>query len=201
MNEPILNCKKCQGVFLLALKGFCMGIADVIPGVSGGTIAFLCGIYEEFIRAIRSFDIGFVKLFFSGNFKKAFAGVHWRFLAALLTGILSAIFTFARVISWLLLNYPVQVQAFFFGLVAATVPIIFRNLRHINRPICLVMLCASLVMYKLVGMVPIVTPETLWFLFLLECRVQSPFSCGCFGDRKIFGNSLCFFCEDAPGIP
>ncbi|MFH1123701.1 MAG: DUF368 domain-containing protein, partial [Pseudomonadota bacterium] len=75
------------------LKGFCMGAADVVPGVSGGTMAFILGIYEELIQGIRSFDIFFLKRLFSLRIKEAMDHASWQFLLALVLGIFTAIFS------------------------------------------------------------------------------------------------------------
>jgi len=107
----------------LVLKGFGMGMADVIPGISGGTIAFLLGIYEDLIGSIKSFDLKFARLLCCFKIKEAFSSVAWQFLGALLVGIASAIIILSKVISWLLLNQSVLVYSFFFGLILATVPI------------------------------------------------------------------------------
>ena len=79
----------------ITAKGFCMGSADVVPGVSGGTMAFILGIYEELIEGIRSFDFHFVALLFKFKFREAMESTAWRFLLALGIGILAAIFSLA----------------------------------------------------------------------------------------------------------
>jgi len=113
-----------RDIIKLVLKGFCMGTADIIPGISGGTIAFILGIYEDFILSIKSFDLAFVRLLCRLRFKEAFASVAWQFLGAICVGIIGAIFTLSKIISWLLYNKPVLIYSFFFGLICATVPII-----------------------------------------------------------------------------
>jgi len=151
---------------IIALKGFCMGVADVIPGVSGGTIAFLFGIYEDFIAALKSINIEFLKTLLKGRIKEAFDLVAWRFLLCLLTGILTAVFTLAGVLSWLLSDHYVLTQSFFFGLILATGPIIIRRLK---KPALWYILpgCASAAgMYLIAGLVPVQTPNQEWILFL-----------------------------------
>ena len=152
--------------FLIWLKGFCMGAADVVPGVSGGTMAFILGIYEELIGAIRSFDIVFVKRLFSLRIKKALDHVPWPFLLALGIGIFTAIFSLARILSWLLENRPVFIWSFFFGLVLASIFTVGRHLNKWNLPLIGWLLLGAVGAYLLVGMVPVSTPETPWFLVL-----------------------------------
>jgi len=151
---------------VLAAKGFCMGASDVVPGVSGGTMAFILGIYEELIRAIRSFDLQFLRLLFTFKLTKALEHASWRFLLSLGIGILTAIFTLARVLSWFLENRPVDIWSFFFGLVVASA---FTVSRHFSRwalsTVAWIAL-GAIVTYFLVGMVPATTPEAPWFLFV-----------------------------------
>ena len=157
----------CWGDYLkIASKGFCMGVADIIPGISGGTIAFLLGIYEELIVSIKSFDITFVKLLLSFRFKEALARVAWQFLGALFFGIIGSILILSEIISWLLSNQPVLTYSFFFGLIVATVPIIARIIKQWTLSKILTVGIAAVVTYLIVGLVPMETPQSMWFLFL-----------------------------------
>jgi putative membrane protein len=160
------NKRSLLDYFGITLRGICMGAADVVPGVSGGTMAFILGIYEELIEAIRSFDLRFIKTLLSLKFKSALDLVSWRFLAALVLGILTAVFSLARLLAWLLENKPVLIWAFFFGLVLASVLTVGRNLERWNLPAVAWTALGTLGAYFLVGMVPVKTPEAPWFLFL-----------------------------------
>lgn len=150
----------------LALKGFCMGIADIIPGISGGTIALMLGIYEQLIQSIRSFDLVFIKLIFQGKIKQAFDHVQWKFLITLLSGILTAILLLSKLISWLLQHHPIFIHSFFFGLILATIPIIAGIMKKwdLKKTVCLFI--STILTFFLVGMSPISTSETWWFIFL-----------------------------------
>ncbi|MFO7782992.1 MAG: DUF368 domain-containing protein [Desulfatiglandales bacterium] len=152
--------------FGLWLKGVSMGAADVVPGVSGGTMAFILGIYQELITSIRSFDIRFLRLAASLRFREALERVRWKFLAAVGTGILCAVFSMARVLSWLLHNHPVPVWSFFFGLIVASLFTVGRRIGtwHPGIPAGIALGAAGT--YVLVGMVPVETPVSPWFLFL-----------------------------------
>ena len=150
----------------LTLKGFCMGIADIVPGISGGTIAFILGIYEDFIESIKSFDSRFLRLLSRLKFKEAFASVSWQFLGAVLSGILLAVFSLSRILSWLLSNKPVLIYSFFFGLILATIPIIGRIVKKWTFLKVVSVIFVALGTYYFVGTVPVSTPETSWFLFL-----------------------------------
>lgn len=107
------------------LKGFLMGGADIIPGVSGGTMALIVGIYERLINAITqvfSFAIALVRFRFD-EAKKIFAEIEWSLIIPLAVGILSAIFLLASIINHFLINYPIECRGLFFGLIAASVAI------------------------------------------------------------------------------
>jgi putative membrane protein len=158
--------RSLMGYFGITLRGICMGAADVVPGVSGGTMAFILGIYEELIEAIRSFDLKFVRTFLSLKVKEAMALVSWQFLAALLIGILTAVFSLARLLAWLLENKPVFIWSFFFGLVLASVVTVGRNLERWNLSAGVWTALGAVGAYFLVGMVPVRTPEASWFVFL-----------------------------------
>jgi putative membrane protein len=106
---------------LLVLKGIAMGAANVIPGVSGGTIALITGIFERLIHAIKSFNLKAIRLLFSLKFKEFAHHVDLYFLVAVFGGIIIAILSLARLLGYLFIHYPVFIWSFFFGLVLASV--------------------------------------------------------------------------------
>ncbi len=150
----------------LGLRGFCMGAADVVPGVSGGTIAFVTGIYEELIYSIRAFDRRFAGLLLVLRFKDALNRVPWRFLGTVLTGILLAVLTLARGIQWMLRHQPELIWAFFFGLVAASVFVVRKRVVVWRGPTWIAAVATGLVFYVVVGLVPVKTPDSPWFVFI-----------------------------------
>ncbi|MDP4952568.1 MAG: DUF368 domain-containing protein, partial [Flavobacteriales bacterium] len=101
----------------LLFKGVAMGAADVVPGVSGGTIAFISGIYEELLSTISSIKPALLKPLLQGKFKTFWKEINGGFLAPLLAGIAISVLSLAKVISWMLENEPVLLWSFFFGLV------------------------------------------------------------------------------------
>lgn len=148
------------------LRGVCMGSADVIPGVSGGTMALILGIYEKLVVSIRSFDTHFVKLIFNSRIKEAIEYTNLIFLLSVGTGILAAVFSLARVIGWMLQNMPELIWSFFFGLVLASAISISENL-HIKRPgVIITMLFGVSIGYFLLGITPMNTPNSPVFLFM-----------------------------------
>ena len=111
------------GIFL---RGILMGSADVVPGVSGGTVALIVGIYSRLVGAIASFDATFAKHLLGGRIKQAADHVDWRFLAALGAGIATAILSLAKIITWLILNKPIPTWSLFFGLILASAFLVMR---------------------------------------------------------------------------
>jgi putative membrane protein len=151
---------------VLGVKGFCMGASDVIPGVSGGTMAFILGIYEELIDAIKSFDLKSLQSLVTLKFRSLLDRISWQFLLAVGMGILAAIFTLSRLLSWLLQNRPVFIWSFFLGLILASVLSVSRRVEAWRSLTGLCLVGGTLGSYFLVGLVPVSTPNDFWFLFL-----------------------------------
>lgn len=151
---------------VLSLKGFCMGASDVVPGVSGGTMAFILGIYEELIAAIKSFDFKSLQLLATFRFRSLLEHVSWQFLLALGAGILTAIFSLAKLLSWLLANEPILIWSFFFGLIIASVATVSRRVESWRASTWLWAVAGTIGTYYLVGLVPMSTPNAPWFILL-----------------------------------
>lgn len=117
---------------LLILKGIAMGAADVIPGVSGGTIAFITGIYEELINSIKSVNLKALKLVLSGKFVEFWKTVNGTFLLSLFSGIFISVFSLAKALEYLLNNHPILVWSFFFGLIIASAIYVARSIKKWN---------------------------------------------------------------------
>lgn len=122
--------RKLKDYAVLVLKGMGMGAADVVPGVSGGTIAFIVGIYDELINSIKSINLESLKLFFTGKWGAFWKKINGNFLFFLLAGIGISVFSLAKLITWLLVDHPVLVWSFFFGLVLASTWFVSRILRN-----------------------------------------------------------------------
>lgn len=151
---------------LLVFKGMGMGAADIIPGVSGGTIAFISGIYQELINSIKSFDIKLVRLLSTGNLHTAWKHVNGNFLVAVFGGILLSIFSLAKLISWLLMNYQMLVWAFFFGLIIGSAIFVGRKI-NAWRPLTIVMFfLGTIIAWYITVASPATTSEELWFVFI-----------------------------------
>lgn len=151
---------------LITAKGMAMGAADVVPGVSGGTIAFISGIYEELIETINRLDFGFFKSWKANGFKKAWHHYNLSFLLALGSGVVISILSLARLIIWLLEHHPIAVWAFFFGLVVASILYVGVQVTRWRWITILALVVASAVSYLITIGEPITTPDNNWFLFL-----------------------------------
>ncbi len=138
--------------------GVAMGVADVIPGVSGGTMAFILGIYAYLLNAIKSFNLDVARLLLQFKLKAALDQVPWQFLLVLLAGIGSAVFTLAHVVSWLLVHQPILLFAFFFGLILASILAIGATVRWSVSTI-VALIVGTVVAYLIVGLVPLDMPH------------------------------------------
>jgi len=163
---------------ILAIKGFCMGAANVVPGVSGGTMALILGIYEELIHAIRSLNLRFLRLIAMLKIREAFSSVSWPFLLSVCLGVLVATLSLAEALSWLLFTYPVVVWSFFFGLILSSIFTVGRVVREWRIPTFVAIGVGAVGAYFLFGMIPVATPNAAWFLilsgFLAICAMILP---------------------------
>ena len=105
--------RKLKDYLLISAKGACMGAADVIPGVSGGTIAFIMGIYDEFVGSIAKVDSEAVKLLFKGKLREFWKHINGNFLLSLVAGIGASVVVLAGIMQMLLSDHPIQTWAFF----------------------------------------------------------------------------------------
>lgn len=157
------NLLKYVGV---AFKGVCMGAADVIPGVSGGTIAFLMGIYGELLDSIKSINGEAFKLLLSGKIAAFLKHVNGKFLLSLFAGIIISVFSLARLMKYLLEFHPIPLWSFFFGLILASAIYILKGLDKwsVQNIISLLVGVACAAFICLAS--PAQTPDALWFVFL-----------------------------------
>ncbi|MDE5623664.1 MAG: DUF368 domain-containing protein [Alistipes sp.] len=143
-----------------------MGTADVVPGVSGGTIAFVSGIYEELIGSIRSVDTTALRLLGRLKFRELWRHVNGRFLLPVLLGIATAVFSLARLMTYLLASHPVAVWSFFFGLIVASALLVARQVGRWDWRSAVALLAGIAVAWWITVATPAETPETWWFIVL-----------------------------------
>ncbi|MDC0342423.1 DUF368 domain-containing protein, partial [Flavobacteriaceae bacterium] len=159
---PKLSFKQSLSIIF---KGLAMGAADVVPGVSGGTIAFISGIYEELITTIHKLDLGVFKTLKKEGVKKVWQQYNLGFLASLFTGIAISILSLAKVITMLLGQYPVLVWSFFFGLVIASIIYIAKQITNYSPKAIIALVLAGVFSYGITLAKPIADTESIWFLF------------------------------------
>jgi putative membrane protein len=143
-----------------------MGAADVVPGVSGGTIAFITGIYEELINTIKSIQPSLLKDLKKGGIKAVWYKINAPFLISLLAGIAISIVSLSRVILYLLQNHPIPVWSFFFGLILASAFTIAGEIKEWNLPVILATFVGTSIAYIITIISPAETPNDLWFIFI-----------------------------------
>ncbi len=155
----------CKNI-MVAVKGACMGAADVIPGVSGGTIAFIMGIYDEFVGSLASINMEAVKLLFSGKFKEFWKHINGSFLLSLVIGIGCSVVLLAGAMQYLLEHQPIQTWAFFFGLIVASSLFIIRGIQGWGVREVLFIILGVILGVVICTLTPTQTPDGLWFIFL-----------------------------------
>ena len=152
--------------FITMLKGMAMGIANVIPGVSGGTIALITGIFERLINAIKSFNIKAIKLLFSGKFKEFAEYIDLGFLVSLFVGIALAIVLVAKLFDYLFHNYPVYIWAFFFGLILASVYFVGKTIDKWNTSVVITFVIGTTIAALFTFLSPAGENNNFWYLIL-----------------------------------
>ncbi len=149
------------------LKGALMGAANVIPGVSGGTMALLTGIFEKLINAIKAFDLQAIKLACSFKFKDLFEHVDIKFLSAIGIGVIASILTFARILEYLFESHALYVWAFFFGLILASVYFVGKTISKRTIPVIALFILGTAVAASIAFMTP--AEENASIPYLLIC--------------------------------
>ncbi len=172
-------------VLLTYLKGMAMGSADIVPGVSGGTIAMVLGVYEGLVGSIGALTGGeFLGAVRRGRFGEAFRAIDGALLFPLVAGIGTALVSLSRLIGHLLATYPNQVMAVFFGLVAASALVVARRVKRWNLPLAAALAAGAALGFTVVTLTPVATPSGAWFLFvsgfLAICAMVLPGISGAF---------------------
>lgn len=166
VTPPLMMKRKPKDYALLVLKGMGMGAADVVPGVSGGTIAFIVGIYEELIDSIKSIDAHALKLLFTLKIKDFWKAVNGNFLLSILAGICISVFSLAKLITYLLTTHPVLIWAFFFGLVLSSTYFVSLRIKKWGLSRIVAFVAGAALAYYITVATPARTPDNLLFIFL-----------------------------------
>lgn len=151
---------------LIALKGFGMGSADVVPGVSGGTIAFITGIYEELIDSIKSIDFSVIGVLRKEGLAAAWKKINGNFLVAIFGGILVSIFSLAKLLSYLLQNHPVLLWSFFLGLILASAIYVAKQVGKWSIGAVIALLIGGGIALAISLSTQFSTPDSDWFVFI-----------------------------------
>ncbi|MDA9349255.1 MAG: DUF368 domain-containing protein [Polaribacter sp.] len=152
--------RKLQDYFVIGLKGMAMGAADVVPGVSGGTIAFISGIYEELLSTISNVNLSLLKTLKTSGIKAAWKQLNGSFLTALFLGIFVSIVSLAKVIKHLLESQPILLWSFFFGLVLASIIYIAKQITDWNFKAFLVLIIGAVLAYFITTLNPLVSENS-----------------------------------------
>lgn len=158
--------RRLKDYLIVSLKGACMGAADVIPGVSGGTIAFIMGIYDEFVGSIAKVDSQAVQLLLRGKLREFWKHVNGNFLLSLFAGIGISVVVLAGLMQMLLSDFPIQTWAFFFGLIVASSIFILRGISGWKLRDGLFLISGCVLGVVVCTLSPTQTPDALWFIFL-----------------------------------
>ncbi len=143
-----------------------MGAADVVPGVSGGTIAFITGIYEELINSIKGINLKAIKLFFTGRWLSFWKQVNGSFLLAVFSGIFISVLSLAKVLEYLLENQAVLIWSFFFGLVLASSYVVSRKISNWQYPKIVALVAGIGIAFYITSVTPTTTTDASWFVIL-----------------------------------
>ncbi len=151
---------------LIALRGLGMGAADVVPGVSGGTIAFITGIYEELVHAIKSIDRTALGHLLHGRISAAWKHVNGSFLLAVFSGVAVAVFSLAKVLEFLLHEHPVFIWSFFFGLILASSYVVSRRVQQWDYSNLVALVGGTGLAFYISSVSPATTTDAFWFIVL-----------------------------------
>ncbi|WP_113923332.1 DUF368 domain-containing protein [Cognataquiflexum aquatile] len=158
--------KNLKDYILTYLKGMSMGAADVVPGVSGGSIALIAGIYERLLDSIKSVDKTALGLLLKFEIKNLWNHIDASFLFTLLAGIMTSIFSLSKVITYLMDYHPIPLWSFFCGLIIISAILILKDIQRWTFGVVLALIIGTVVAYWITSLPPTTTPNTLWFTFV-----------------------------------
>jgi putative membrane protein len=151
---------------LTYFKGMAMGAADIVPGVSGGSIALIAGIYQELLDSINSISLANFKILLRGEPKQFYKAVNGSFLLSLLLGIMTSIFVLSKLITYLMEEHPIPLWSFFTGLILVSAFLILKEIKRWHLGVVLAILIGTFVAWWVTNLPPTTTPDALWFTFL-----------------------------------
>ncbi len=158
--------KYFRNYLVLTLKGFAMGAANVIPGVSGGTIALITGVFEKLIHSLRSIDHVAISLLMKGRLRDFSLRINLTFLFAVFSGAILSVFTLARILAYLFSNFPVFIWAYFFGLILASVYFVGKTVEKWTIPVYIVFISGAFLAMWISFLSPATGNENIFYLIL-----------------------------------
>ena len=160
--------REFKDYLLLFAKGVCMGAADIIPGVSGGTIAFITNIYEELVNSLKLINAYNLKLLIKFQLVSFWKAIHGNFLASVFSGVLLGIVSLAKLIAYFHLFevHAIQIWSFFFGLVIVSAAMVLKQVQEWKLPVAIGLLVGIVTSYFITIVSPAITPDAWWFIFI-----------------------------------
>lgn len=165
MNNEVRH-RSIKEYFLVGIKGIAMGAADVVPGVSGGTIAFITGIYEELIHSLSQLNIGALKVLKNEGIKSAWKYINGNFFIALFAGIVISVLSLAKLVTYLLIAHPVLLWSFFFGLVVASFILVAKTIEKWNVLTVFALLVGAVIAGYISSLTATSQGDELWYIFI-----------------------------------
>jgi putative membrane protein len=176
--------KKASSYFLLYIKGIAMGAADVIPGVSGGTVAFITGIYDELLSSINAVNLDALKLLQKFKLTEFWRHINGNFLVTLVAGIVTSLLSLAKLMVYLLDTQPILIWSFFFGLILISAPLVLREIKQWTAATVIGLIGGIAVAYYITVVTPTESPTNYAFIFfsgaLAVCAMILPGISGAF---------------------
>ncbi|MGB5419127.1 DUF368 domain-containing protein, partial [Algibacter sp.] len=158
--------RRLKDYLIISFKGLAMGAADAVPGVSGGTIAFISGIYEELINTISNVNGALIKTLFNDGLKAFWVKANGNFLLALLSGIIISFVSFMKLAKYLLEHHPILIWSFFFGLIVASIYFVGKQITKWDLVSVLALIIGAGIAFYISKLPSLGTNENPWFLFL-----------------------------------
>ena len=158
--------RRLKDYLLLYLKGIGMGAADMVPGVSGGTVAFITGIYEELIDSISAINLEAFHLLKQGKLAEFWKHINGTFLVVLLLGIVTSLLSLAKILTYLLENQPIPLWSFFFGLIIISAVLVLKEIKVWKPRVVIAGIIGIAIAYTITIISPAKTPDELWFVFI-----------------------------------
>ncbi|TBN06425.1 DUF368 domain-containing protein [Hyunsoonleella flava] len=158
--------RRLSDYLIISLKGVAMGAADAVPGVSGGTIAFISGIYEELISTISNINLALFKTLFKNGIKQFWKDLNGNFIVALLTGIVVSFVSFMRLAKYLLEHHPILIWSFFFGLIIASIYFVGKQITKWNLATIVAFVLGTIIAYYISTIPSMENSDNPYFLFV-----------------------------------